>query len=203
MWTSEPGVEPDARGGQPAPDGRAGLNGWNGQGEWYGTPYAPMEPQASSTALEQTQPRLAAPPPNRAAPLPVTGAGSGRETSKRRRITDSARMPALRLNRRDRAPRVEQKPRMVYDTERAPVYLRLARLVAGLALLAAAWGVALLVVYLAQALWDVLPRQSILTERFVLYLLDATGILWLAVVTVGLIFVGAFSLFLALTRREW
>jgi hypothetical protein len=112
-------------------------------------------------------------------------------------------MPALRLNRRERAPRVEQKPPMVYDTERAPGYLRLARLGAGLGLLAAAWGVALLVVYLAEALWVVAQPQPVLTERFALYLLYAIGILWLAVVGLALILTGAFSLFLALTRRRW
>lgn len=161
---------------------------------------------ASFSAMEQTQPRLATPPPHRTASQQDASASSAsdvRDTSKRKRITDSAWMPALRLNRRERAPRVEQKPRMVYDTESAPGYLRLARLVAGLALLAAAWGVALLVVYLSQALWLVLPHQKILTERFLLYLLDAVGILWLAVVGLALILAGAFSLFLSLTRRRW
>ncbi len=112
-------------------------------------------------------------------------------------------MPALRLNRRERAPRAERKARMIYDTERAPGYLRLARLGAGLALLAVAWGVALLVVYLAEALWMVAPHQPVLTERFALYLLDAVGIFWLALVALALILVGAFSLFLALTRQRW
>jgi len=112
-------------------------------------------------------------------------------------------MPALRLNRRERAPQVEQKARMVYDTERAPGYLRLGRLGAALGLLTVAWVAALLVIYLAQALWDVAAHQPVLTERFVLYLLDGVGILWLAAVTIGLIVVGAFSLFLALTRRAW
>ncbi len=113
-------------------------------------------------------------------------------------------MPALRLNRRERAPnRAEQKPRMIYDTERAPGYLRFVRLVVGLALLAMAWGVALLVIYLAQALWGVAQNQPVLTERFVLYLMAAVGILWLAVMGLALIIVGAFSLFLALNRGAW
>lgn len=127
-----------------------------------------------------------------------------RDTNKRKRVTDSARMPALRLNRRSRGPRPEPpRPAMVYDTIHAPGYLRLARLALGVALLAAAWGVSLVVFSLAEALWMVTPRQPLLTERFALYLLEAVGILWLAVIALGLIVVGAFSLFLALTRRRW
>ncbi len=130
-------------------------------------------------------------------------AGDGEDTRKRKRVTDSARMPALRLNRRDREPRAEPKQRMVYETERAPGYLRLARLVVGLAALGAAWGMALAVSYLGEALWMAASHQRVLSERFALYLLAAVGILWLAVIGLALIVVGAFSLFLALVRRGW
>src|SRR5512136_2967935 len=98
MWTSEPGPAPGARGGQSAPEERAGMNG---QRERNG---------ASFSAMEQTQPRLATPPPHRtASQLDASAANASgvRDTSKRKRITDSAWMPALRLNRRERAPRVE------------------------------------------------------------------------------------------------
>ncbi len=179
------------------------MDGQRNQREWNGAPFPPVAAPAPISAMEQTQPRMSSPQPLRAATQPDASASSSRSTNKRKRITDSAWMPALRLNRRDRARRAEEKPRMVYDTENTPGYLRLARLLAGLALLAAAWGVALLVVYLAQALWSVLLHQPILTERFVLYLLYAVGIIWLAVVGLALIVSGAFSLFLALTRRRW
>jgi hypothetical protein len=150
---------------------------------------------------------MATPPPHRAAPprAPESDAPDAdmRDTRKRKKVTDSARMPALRLNQRDRAPRAARKPRMVYDMTRAPGYLRLARLGVGLAALGLAWGAALLVAYLAESLWMVLPNQPVLTERFALYALGGFGVLWLGVVTLALIVVGAFSLFLALARRGW
>ncbi len=197
MWMSEPGAAPDVRDEQPALEKRVGRD------DQWGRDGAP--PAVPNSAQKDTQPRVATPPPRRATPPQAqdASAGSPLDTRKRKRVTDSAWMPALRLGRRERKPLVEQKPRMVYDTERAPGYLRLARLGAALASLAAAWGVALLVASLAQALWMVAPRQPILTERFALYLLDAVGILWLAVVAMAMILVGAFSLFLALTRRAW
>ena len=195
MWTSEPGAAPDTRDGQSALEKRVGRDDqWGRDG---------AAPAAPNSALKDTQPRVATPAPHRATQAQDASAGSPVDTRKRKRITDSAWMPALRLGRREREPRVEQKPRMVYDTERAPGYLRLARLGAALAALAAAWGAALMVVYLAQSLWMVASHQPILSERFALYLLDAAGILWLAVVAMALILVGAFSLFLALTRRAW
>lgn len=128
-------------------------------------------------------------------------------TRKRRRVSrlsDSGRMPALRLNRyvgREHAER--RATAMVYDTEHAPGYLRVIRLALGLALLTAAWGASLLVVELTESLLNVFPHQASLTIRFGLYLLGAIGIVWLAVVALALIVVGAFSLTLALTRRAW
>lgn len=130
-------------------------------------------------------------------------ADDGADTRKRKRVTDSAWMPALRLNRRDRAPRAEPRSRVVYEIERAPGYLRLARLVVGLGALAAAWGMALMVSYLGETLWGAASHQRVLSEIFALYLLAAAGVLWLAVIGLALIVVGAFSLFLALTRRDW
>lgn len=127
-------------------------------------------------------------------------------TRKRRRITrgsDSGRMPALRLNRYVGRVRAERKPVIVYDTQHTPGYLRLTRLMIGVALLAAAWVASLLVVALSESLWDAFPHQPSLTARFALYLMGAIGILWLAVVALALIVVGALSLSLALTRRGW
>jgi hypothetical protein len=128
-------------------------------------------------------------------------------TRKRRRVArmvDSGRMPALRLNRyvgRERVGR--DAPAMVYDTEHTPGHLRVTRLAMGLALLAVAWVASLLVVALTESLLNVFPHQPGLTIRFGLYLLGAIGIIWLAVVALALIIVGAFSLTLALTRRAW
>ena len=127
-------------------------------------------------------------------------------TRKRRRIArlaDSGRMPALRLNGYVGRERAEPKPTVVYDTEHAPGALRLIRLLAGVALLTVAWLTALLVVALSESLLSGFPHQPSLTERFALYLLGAVGILWLAVVALALILVGALSLSLAITRRGW
>lgn len=126
-------------------------------------------------------------------------------TRKRRRVArvDSGMMPALRLNHYVGRQRAERRPSVVYDTIHAPGYLRLIRLLLGLTLLTIAWAAALLVVALGDSLMDVFPHQPSLTIRFALYVLGALGIIWLAVVALALIVVGAFSLTLALTRRAW
>ncbi|HEY7976076.1 MAG TPA: hypothetical protein VID72_12080, partial [Ktedonobacterales bacterium] len=127
-------------------------------------------------------------------------------TRKRRRVmlvTDSGRLPALRLNRYVGRERAERKPTVVYDTQHTPGYLRLTRLLLALALLTMAWATALIVVELGDSLLDVFPHQPSLTLRFGLYVLGALGICWLAVVALALIIVGAFSLTLVLTRRAW
>lgn len=126
-------------------------------------------------------------------------------THKRRRVarTDSGLIPALRFNRYVGRQRTERKPSVVYDTMHTPGYLRLIRLLLGLTLLTIAWAASLLVVELGDSLLDVFPHQPSLTIRFALYVLGALGIIWLAVVALALIIVGAFSLTLALTRRAW
>jgi hypothetical protein len=126
-------------------------------------------------------------------------------TRKRRRVarTDSGLIPALRFNRYVGRQRTERKPSAVYDSVHTPGYLRPIRLLLGLTLLTLAWVVSLLVVELGDSLLDVFPHQPSLTIRFALYVLGALGIIWLAVVALALIIVGAFSLTLALTRRAW
>lgn len=127
-------------------------------------------------------------------------------THKRKRInrmTDSGRIPALRFNRYVGRQHTERKPAVVYDTEHTPGYLRLTRLAMGVALLAVAWAASLLLVALTDSLVDVFPHQPSLTARFGLYVLGAIGLVWLAMVALALIIVGAFSLTLALTRRQW
>ncbi len=128
-------------------------------------------------------------------------------TRKRRRVTtrmtDSGRVPALRLNRYVGRKRAERKPSIVYDIEHAPAHLRVTRLLLGLSLLLAAWATTLLLVALTDSLIDVFPHQPSLTIRFGLYVMGAIGLIWLALVALGLILVGALSLYLALTRRAW
>ncbi|HEX8994505.1 MAG TPA: hypothetical protein VF812_00590 [Ktedonobacterales bacterium] len=163
-----------------------------------------LAPSAASTSVAQSRWRRTKPPkgasPGDAPETDLT------PTRKRRRITrgaDTGRMPALRLNRYVGRQHTEQKSAVVYDTEHAPAHLRLTRLVLGVALLALAWGSSLIVVALSEALWGAFPRHLSLTARFALYVLGAIGIVWLAVVALALIVVGALSLSLALTRREW
>lgn len=222
-WSSEPGPTPDARNTHDSRAPRESQNGYvaanpgapypNQGGHpsdagWNGAPApTPMRQVAQTSALTDTQPRAAAipePAPTRAADPSVSGSHAG-ESGKRKRVKDSAKMPALRLNHHVGASgaRGEARPKMVYDTEHAPGHLRLTRLGVGLATLVAAWVVSLLVVSLAEALWIVAPHQPVLTERYALDLLYAIGILWLAVIALTMIVVGAFSLFLALTRRDW
>lgn len=152
------------------------------------------EPTAMSRSSENT-----APP----APIGEVVADGMATTQKRRRLTDSARMPALRLNRPVVRTPTEKRTVVSYDT-RAPGYLRILRLFLGIALLAAAWGCILLVVAMVGLLSAGLPPEHVsLSVRVLLWALGAVGMLWLAVISVALIIVGAFSLTLALTRRKW
>lgn len=165
---------------------------------------APAQPPAPSRRRARTR-------PPKAADALAEGGGDAHDaretpTHKRRRvtrITDSGRMPALRLNRMDGRAHQERRPTMVYDTEHAPGYLRGLRLLVGLALLALAWGVSLLVAMLTISLQNGLPHRLALSERYGLYVFSALAILWLALLALGLIVVGALSLTLALTRRGW
>lgn len=124
-------------------------------------------------------------------------------TQKRHRLTDSARMPALRLNRLVTRTPTEKRPVAPYNAS-APIYLRLARLIMGFALLAAAWGCILLVIAMVVSLSAGLPQEHVsMGIRVLLWALGACGMLWLSVISIALIIVGAFSLTLALTRRKW
>lgn len=118
-------------------------------------------------------------------------------------MTDSGRIPALRLNRRERLPRQREAPAVVYDTAHAPGHLRLTRLLVGVVTLAVAWATALLVIVLAESLWDTFPRKYPGVAQLGLSLLAVVGVAWLSLVALALIVVGAFSLALALTRRGW
>lgn len=176
---------------------------------WPGKPSAPAwEPAALSTPPEDlppTLPRLATPPPSVLARMnDLVTESELSVTGKRERVTDLNGSPALRLNQRPSEPPVAREgPARASSVARAPAFLGLTRLVVGLALLAAAYGVALLETWLGQALWLTTPSEPVLTTQLALYALEALGLLWLAIIGLGLVIVGFFSLFLALTRRGW
>ncbi len=124
---------------------------------------------------------------------------------------DTKQTPALRIARsRPQRPRLSQGPRPTRRTaplalrlENPPPLLRLGRLVVGIVLLALAWVGVLAVVFITMALINGFPTQPHLSIRLALYLLGAVGTLWLAVMTLASIIVGAFSLTLALTTSGW
>lgn len=84
----------------------------------------------------------------------------------------------------------------------APGWLRLARAVAGVALLAFAWGMLMVAALLAVNTLGIPPHRHVIV-RVALYIVGAVGALWLGVVAVAALIVGAFCLTLALTRRQW
>jgi len=124
---------------------------------------------------------------------------------------DSKHSPALRIARsRPQRPRLSQGPRPTRKTaplalrpENPPPLLRLRRLLVGIVLLALAWAGVLAVVFITLALINGFPTQPHLSIRLALYILGAAGTLWLAVMTLASIVVGAFSLTLALTTGGW
>ncbi len=90
-----------------------------------------------------------------------------------------------------------------HPNEPAPRFLRLGRALIGLALLAVAWGSVVLVIVLANLVLGDLDDPIHITVRFLLYLLGALAMIWLAVVALASLVAGAFSLSLALSRRDW
>jgi hypothetical protein len=87
--------------------------------------------------------------------------------------------------------------------EAAPPYLRLGRALAGLVLLALSWGCVVLVLLLANAILSNFNEPIHVTQRFLLSLLGALAMIWLIVVALACLVAGAFSLSLALSRRDW
>lgn len=85
----------------------------------------------------------------------------------------------------------------------APRLLRLGRLLAGLALLAVAWGSVVLVLLLASVVLSDLDDPVQATLHFLLFLLGALVMIWLSVVALASLVAGAFSLSLALGRGDW
>jgi hypothetical protein len=84
----------------------------------------------------------------------------------------------------------------------APRGLRLGRAVVGVVLLALAWVAGMGAFLLIAATLTPLPAHYV-TSRLVLYAVGIVGALWLAVMALGAIIVGAFCLMLAFTTRQW
>jgi hypothetical protein len=83
-----------------------------------------------------------------------------------------------------------------------PRGLRLGRAVVGIVLLTLAWGAVMGAFLLVAATLTPLPEHYA-TSRLMLYAVGIVGALWLAVMALGAIVVGAFCLMLAFTTRQW
>jgi hypothetical protein len=90
-----------------------------------------------------------------------------------------------------------------HPDEPAPPFLRLGRALTGLGLLALAWGCVVLVLLLASIVLSDLDDPVQVTLHFLLYLFGALAMIWLIVVALASLIAGAFSLSLALSRRDW
>lgn len=127
------------------------------------------------------------------------------------RRTGSMEMPALRLGRRSAFNRIQQQQRntaigvatatIAPDTS-PPRFLRLLRILVGIALLGLAWAGILTVVMLVEMLTQPLTRQHIITH--LLFDVAVIGATCLIGVTVfGCLILGAFCITLAMTSRDW
>jgi hypothetical protein len=195
MIMREQGAEPETRDDHPGQPDQPFWPGGQSAPDWQSTALPPQP---------ATVPRLSTPSPSALARIADLAESEQPITGKRKRVTDSNGAPALRLNRDSSGPlATSHGPAKVYEMNRAPGYLRLMRLAVGLALLEAAWAAGLLLVSLGRALWLATPSEPVLNPRLALYGLEAFGLLWLAVVGLGMVVVGVFSLFIGLTRRGW
>lgn len=113
--------------------------------------------------------------------------------------TQGARPDDLTASQNDRAGDGNSLAVLV---PRAPGWLMLARIVTGLALLAMAWGTLMVALLLAFNTLGIPPHRHVIV-RIALYIVGALGALWLGVVALAALIVGAFCLTLALTRRQW
>lgn len=136
------------------------------------------------------------------APRDDLSASSSRPGAK----TWPAGLPAMRLHRRQRtfAPR----PPLGGTGSAGPLigpaprFLRAKRALVGLALLALAWLGLSVVALLGMSALDVLPIQR-LSVNLAVSLVEVIGACWIGLAALGCLFVGAFSMMLALTHREW
>lgn len=84
----------------------------------------------------------------------------------------------------------------------APAWLRAARAVAGIGLLALSWAAIMAAIWLAFNTLGIPPHRHPIV-RIALYVLGAVGSCWLGIVAIAAVLAGAFCLMLALTTREW
>lgn len=114
-------------------------------------------------------------------------------------------LPALRLNRSPEAEkslRPSQSGPAAYGLK-PPWYLRLVRLLLGLGLLAGAWGLAMVALAWSQSILENVPQMWTAEWSDLYFALNVAGALLLAVVTLTVFVVGAFSLLMGLTARGW
>lgn len=90
-----------------------------------------------------------------------------------------------------------------HPNEPAPRFLRLRRALVGLVLLAVVWGCVVLVLLLASVVLNDLDDPVHVSLHFLLYLVGILVMAWLIVVALASLVAGAFSLSLALSRRDW
>ena len=83
-----------------------------------------------------------------------------------------------------------------------PRGLRLGRALVGVVLLVLAWAAIIGAFLLVSATLATSPAHSF-AARLVLYAAAIVGALWLAIMALGAIIVGAFCLMLAVTTRQW
>lgn len=120
-----------------------------------------------------------------------------------RRRTWPTGLPPMRLNRSIRREYAGLRPSAAsYDTT-PPGYLRMLRALVGVALLTVAWVGLLAVIIFGHMLWRRLTSTHPLSFHLSMYVLGLAATCWVAVVAVGCIVAGAFSLALAITRRGW
>ena len=84
----------------------------------------------------------------------------------------------------------------------APRGLRLGRALVGFVLLVLAWAAIIGAFLLVSTTLTASPARS-LASRLALDALGIIGALWLAIMALGAIIVGAFCLMLAVTSRQW
>jgi hypothetical protein len=84
----------------------------------------------------------------------------------------------------------------------APRGLRMGRAVVGVLLLVLAWGAVMGAFLLASATLAT-PLSHSFAARLALYAAGIIGAVWLAIMALGAIIVGAFCLMLAFTTRQW
>jgi hypothetical protein len=98
--------------------------------------------------------------------------------------------------------RSREAPAAAASAFAAPWWLRPARGVSGVVLLALAWATIMVGLWLASVTLGIPPHRHVVV-RLALYVLGAVGTCWLGLMALAAVLVGAFCLMLALTERGW